>query len=667
VEEIIFQLLYLEESAKMTGTILGNRYELLEKIGEGGMAEVYKAKCHLLNRFVAIKILKSQYSDNIEFVNKFEQEAAAAASLSHSNIVSIYDVGSQDGINYIVMEYIDGKTLKQIINEQKVLKYNDAIIIAIQIAKALECAHNNNIIHRDVKPHNILVTKEGVVKVTDFGIAKATSSVTITNSDRIIGSAHYFSPEQAKGNFVDCRTDIYSLGIILYEMVTGKLPYDGDSPVSVALKHIQEQVIPPIEVNPNIPESLNKIILKAIEKEQYRRYQSAHEILMDLQKIKQNPDVDIIMNNFENEYTKIMKPITGYDEVKGKDVDEHQYGYKHDKDNINDINDIEDMDDIEDDEVKNNHRNKNKIKNKKMVTSLIALGVIIIGFISAFMILNKEFGGHKTGKAVVPNIIGLSKEKAQSLVEEQGLKFVTTTQSSDKPAGVVIECYPYPGTEMDLSEKDEVRAIISSGPKVATIPSLIEIELEAAKEYLKTYNLKLGKVSYAYSDTIDEGKVCDQYPKPETVIGENTTVDLVVSKGPNKKITVVPNLVNKNLDEAQQLLGDANLKLGNITKIDTSDESLDGIVTVQSIKSGKEVPEGTAVDISYYVYGDKAMTIVPSFVDKTVRQARNLAAENNLIIKVKGGDDFIITSQDKAPGREVQEGTVIILTSEPNP
>jgi serine/threonine-protein kinase len=420
-------------------------------------------------------------------------------------------------------------------------------------------------------------------------------------------------------------------------------------------------------VNPNIPESLNKIILKAIEKEQYRRYQSAHEILMDLQKIKQNPDVDIIMNNFENEYTKIMKPITGYDEVKGKDVDEHQYGYKHDKDNINDINDIEDMDDIEDDEVKNNHRNKNKIKNKKMVTSLIALGVIIIGFISAFMILNKEFGGHKTGKAVVPNIIGLSKEKAQSLVEEQGLKFVTTTQSSDKPAGVVIECYPYPGTEMDLSEKDEVRAIISSGPKVATIPSLIEIELEAAKEYLKTYNLKLGKVSYAYSDTIDEGKVCDQYPKPETVIGENTTVDLVVSKGPNKKITVVPSLINKNLDEGQQLLKDANLRLGNITKINTSDESLDGIVTVQSIKSGKEVPENTAVDISYYVYSDKVMTIVPSFVNKTVRESRNLAAENNLIIKVKGRDDFIITSQDKAPGREVQEGTVIILTSEPNP
>ncbi|WP_243128883.1 Stk1 family PASTA domain-containing Ser/Thr kinase [Clostridium novyi] len=298
----------------MTGTILGNRYELLQKIGEGGMAEVYKAKCHLLNRYVAVKILKNQYSDNMEFVNKFKQEAAAAASLSHNNIVGIYDIGSENNINYIVMEYIDGKTLKQIINENQVLKYNKAIEIASQIAKALECAHNNNIIHRDVKPHNILVTKDGIIKVTDFGIAKATSSVTITNSDKIIGSAHYISPEQAKGKFVDCKTDIYSLGIILYEMVTGEVPYDGESPVSVALKHVQEQVIPPIKVNPNIPESLNKLILKAVEKEPYKRYQSAHDILMDLEKIQQNPNTNIAANVEENEYTKIMSPIPDVDE-----------------------------------------------------------------------------------------------------------------------------------------------------------------------------------------------------------------------------------------------------------------------------------------------------------------------------------------------------------------
>src|SRR3712207_1337400 len=251
----------------MTGTILGNRYELLQKIGEGGMAEVYKAKCHLLNRYVAVKIFKNQYSDNMEFVNKFKQEAAAAASLSHNNIVGIYDIGSENNIN-----------------------------------------------HRDVKPHNILVTRDGIIKVTDFGIAKATSSVTITNSDKIIGSAHYISPEQAKGKFVDCKTDIYSLGIILYEMVTGEVPYDGESPVSVALKHVQEELIPPIKVNPNIPESLNKLILKAVEKEPYKRYQSAHDMIIDLNKVKQNPNVNITSNVDENEYTRIMKPITDFDE-----------------------------------------------------------------------------------------------------------------------------------------------------------------------------------------------------------------------------------------------------------------------------------------------------------------------------------------------------------------
>ncbi|MEA4827749.1 MAG: Stk1 family PASTA domain-containing Ser/Thr kinase [Clostridium sp.] len=631
----------------MTGTILGNRYELLEKIGEGGMAEVYKAKCHLLNRYVAVKILKDQYSDNIDFVNKFKQEASSAASLSHNNIVSIYDIGSENNINYIVMEYIDGKTLKQIINEQKILKWNDAVILAIQIAKALECAHNNNIVHRDVKPHNIMVTRDGAVKVTDFGIAKATSSVTITNSDRILGSAHYFSPEQAKGNFVDCKTDIYSLGIVLYEMVTGKVPYDGESPVSVALKHIQEQVTPPIEVNPNIPESLNKIILKAIEKEQFKRYQNAHDILIDLQKIKQNPDIDIIMENNENEYTKVMKPITDFD---------------HEE---------KDSDDLEEDFDDTYGEGKKKFgKNKKlMIGSLIAVAVILIGLLAAYVVLNKQLGGNTklTGKAIVPNIIGLSKEEAQKLVEDQGLKFVTTTESSDKPAGVVIKCYPYPGTEIDRSEKDEVRAIISSGPKVSAVPSLIDIDLEAAKEYLKVYNLKLGTVTYAFNDTVDKGKVCDQSPKPESPIGDNTTVDLVVSNGPNGKLTKVPNVVNKNLDEAQELLITAKLKVGTLTKIKTDNESLDGIVTIQSIEPNKQVKENTEVNLSYYSYGNKSMVIVPNFVNKTVREAKNIARKYHLVININGRDDFIITSQDKAAGREVEEGTIINLKSEPNP
>lgn len=626
----------------MIGTILGNRYELIEKIGEGGMAEVYKAKCRLLNRYVAVKILKSYYCDNIEFLNKFKQEASSAASLSHNNIVAIYDIGAEDNINYIVMEYIDGKTLKQIINEQKVLGNNEAIILAIQIAKALECAHSNNIIHRDVKPHNIMVTKNGIVKVTDFGIAKATSSVTITNSDRIIGSAHYFSPEQAKGSVVDSKTDIYSLGIILYEMVTGKLPYDAESPVSVALKHIQEKVKPPKEINDNIPESLNSLILKCIEKEAYKRYEDAQKLIEDLQKIKQNPMINLGLDKNENEYTRIMKPI----------------------------NIIEDKD-VEIEESENVVENKKRIigKNKKMIIiALSALAVLIIGFIAANIVLNKELSPPKlTGTAIVPNIIGLNKEQAEELVSEQGLKFVTTTESSDKPAGVVINCYPYPGTEVDRSEQDEVRAIISSGPEVSAIPNLIEIDFEAVKEYLKVYNLKLGNVSYEFSDTIDKGKVCDQSPKPDTPISNNSTVDLVVSKGPEKKLTKVPNLINKNLDEAEALLKDAKLKIGILTQIRTDDETLDGIVKVQSLEPGKEVNENSEINISYYLFGNGNVVIVPNFVNKTVKEARKIANEYKLVIEVNGKEDFIITSQNKLPGKEVEEGTVIKLSSEPNP
>ncbi|MCY6372363.1 Stk1 family PASTA domain-containing Ser/Thr kinase [Clostridium ganghwense] len=631
----------------MIGAMLGNRYELLEKIGEGGMAEVYKAKCHLLNRFVAVKILKNQYSDNVEFVDKFKQEAASAASLSHNNIVGIYDIGSENSINYIVMEYIDGKTLKQIINEQKVLKYNEAIMIAIQIAKALECAHNNNIIHRDVKPHNILVTREGIIKVTDFGIAKATSSVTITNSDRIIGSAHYFSPEQAKGSFVDCKTDIYSLGIIIYEMVTGRVPYDAESPVSVALKHIQEPVIPPKEINPDIPESLNTLILKAIEKEQYKRYQKAQDILLDLEKIKQNPDVEIVVDGSENEYTRIMKPINESAEINDKFSQDEEDEY------------------LEDEGMKISGKTK-----KIIVGSLAALAIVIIGFVSAFVVSQKKLSTGsevaKKGKVTVPNIIDFSKEKAQKEIEALGLRFVTTSESSDKPKGVVIKCYPVAGTEIDKSEQDEIRAIVSSGPRVSAIPNLFEIEFEEAKGYLKAYNLNLGKVSHEYSN-VEKGRVCKQSPEAGTEVGNDNSVDLVVSKGPEVKYVKVPNLINKNFDEAADMLDRAKLKLGSVTKIKTSDESLDGIVSVQSIKHNSTVKENTSVNISYYVYSDKGFVIVPNFVNKTVEEAKKIAKEYNLNINVKGNDDFIITYQDKVPGKEVLEGTTINLKSEPNP
>lgn len=650
----------------MTGTILGNRYELLQKIGEGGMAEVYKAKCHLLNRYVAVKILKNQYSDNIEFVNKFKQEASSAASLSHNNIVGIYDIGSENNINYIVMEYIDGKTLKQIINENGVLSYSKSIEIASQIAKALECAHNNNIIHRDVKPHNILVTKDGTIKVTDFGIAKATSSVTITNSDKIIGSAHYISPEQAKGKFVDCKTDIYSLGIILYEMTTGKVPYDGESPVAIALKHVQEELIPPIKINQDIPESLNKLILKAVEKEPYRRYQSAHDVLIDLKKIKQNPNANVAANIEENEYTKIMSPVPDVNETSKN----NKNGILHNDDTQNvglskNDEDLEEarnsLDNKEITSKKSSHFNKNK---KKLIGGIVTLAIVIIGFIGIFMATG---GNKKSGKVKIPNIIGMTKDEAENIAKDSGFKFVFEEQPSDKPKGVIIKCYPAPGEEVDLEDNDEVRAIVSSGQKTSGIPNLIDIDLEAAKEYLKSYNLKIGKITYEYNDDIEKGRVCDQSPKPNSELVEDTQVDLVVSKGSHLKMTTVPNLINKKLDEVQGLIAGAGLRIGTINKIPTTDKDKDGIVSVQSIEPNSKVRENTIINISCYSMGDKDSVTVPNFVNKTVKEAKEIGVQNKVSVVVRGKGDFIIVAQDKAPGTVVSKGTTIILKSEPNP
>ena len=279
----------------LVGKTLGNRYEILEKIGVGGMATVYKARCKLLNRNVAIKVLKDEFANDAEFIKRFQIEAQAAASLSHPNIVSIYDVGNEDNMHYIVMELIEGETLKDIITRKGKLDWREAVDIAAQIAAGLAKAHANHIIHRDIKPHNIIITKDGVAKVTDFGIAKAVSNSTINAFGSTIGSVHYFSPEHARGGYTDEKSDIYSLGVVLYEMVTGKLPFDGDTPVSVALKHIQETPKEPIEINKDIPIGVNNIIMKAMAKDISERYQSAGEMQKDLERIlKQKIKVSVL-------------------------------------------------------------------------------------------------------------------------------------------------------------------------------------------------------------------------------------------------------------------------------------------------------------------------------------------------------------------------------------
>lgn len=617
----------------MIGTILGSRYELLEKIGEGGMAKVYKAKCRLLNRYVAVKILKEEFSNNIEFMEKFKKEAAAVASLSSNNIVNIYDVGQEGDINYIVMEYIKGKTLKEIIIQNGSMEFDQIIDYGMQIAKALECAHKNNIIHRDIKPHNILVTEDGTVKVTDFGIAKATTSVTITNSSTVRGSAHYFSPEQAKASFVDCRTDIYSFGIVLYEMSTGRVPYDAESPVSVALKHIQETVVPPKQVNQNIPENLNKLILKAIEKEPIKRYQTAKEMFLDLQRIQNNSAYTIATNTMENEYTRVMAPVN--------------------------------MEDYEKSETPKNP--KKKINKTKILVSVAIILLIVLATVAGLIIKNMSGNGNvpkTTGQIVVPKIIGLDKVDAEKLVKDLKLGFVVASEEyNERPKGEVIICFPPEGTEM--KPDGEVRVTVSKGLESFTVPYVKGLDRISAKAIIEQNGLVLNNVTEEFSDSIAGGIVISQDPSADSLVKKGDKVNLVISKGAEVKKAIVPDLNGLSLNEAERVLQSTNLKLGDQKTIITNDKLQDGKIFMQSTAANTEVKQGTSISVSYYKYKEsvKEQFDVPDFIGLTVKEANDLASKSDITIVVTGADTDIIESQDKQAGTKANVGDPITLTS----
>ena len=473
----------------MIGTKLGNRYELLEKVGEGGMATVYKAKCHYLNRFVAIKILKDQFCSDKEFVEKFKREATSVASLSDNNIVNIYDVGSENNIHYIVMEYVDGKTLKELIVEKGKIEPKETVRISKQIASALVCAHRNNIIHRDIKPHNILVTKEGIIKVTDFGIAKASNSATITNSSKVMGSAHYFSPEQAKGGFVDSRTDIYSLGIVMYEMLVGKVPFDGESPVSVAVKHIQNEVVAPKQIDDKIPESLNSVVLKCLEKNPVKRYQTIKNLEEDLARIENNESILNGSSNIsENDVTRVMDTAVINDKIKEMAQNDE---YEDDDEEYEDDEYEDEEDEIED---KKKRSNKGKTNKKLILGIAMAVLFLVVGSVSAYLAFNKSGGK----KVEVPNVVGLTKEEAEKVLSEKKLKLVVAQKvKNEKKEGTIIESYPKSGEK--VAENSEVRVSISSG-NVVVVPNLKGMELEAAKKAIQDLKLKVGNVKYEFND-----------------------------------------------------------------------------------------------------------------------------------------------------------------------
>lgn len=576
----------------MIGKILGNRYEILEKIGEGGMSEVYKGKCNLLNRHVAIKILKKEFSNDSEFVEKFKREATAAAALTSNNIVSIFDVGSEDSINYIVMELVEGKTLKVYIREKGFLNFNEALDIGIQIAKALECAHKNKIVHRDIKPQNILITEDGTVKVTDFGIAKAMNSATITNTNKVMGSAHYFSPEQAKGNIVDFRTDIYSLGVVLYEMLVGRVPYDGDSPVTIAIKHIQEPLIQPKNLKNGIPESLNNLIVKCMEKDPLKRYQSIKHMLMDMTMIQNNVNIDLKPNVYDtSEFTRVMEPIDENTLNNNIHINEKTSNYK--EENFDETD--EDDDDYEE-EFKEINFNKNKI----IKGVLIGLLVLFLGIGSAFGIKSLLFKNNSD--IVVPNIVGLNKDEAKKRVEELGLKFlIDKEEESDKPKDTVLESSPKEGEK--VKRGDEIKVVISKENKESIeVKNFVGLKFSEVKPMIKSLKLKIGNVREEFSNSVPSGIVISHNPEASTKVEEGTEIDFVISRGPEEKKVTVPNLAGKNINDASNILSSLGLKLSKGQEIKVGDPKKDKIIKAQQPANGSQVKEGSYITVEYYVF-----------------------------------------------------------------
>ena len=532
------------------------------------MAIVYKAKDVTLNRNVAVKVLRDEFTTDQEFIRRFETEAQSAARLTHPNIVSIYDVGVDNGIYYIVMELIQGKTLKEIIVEEGgPLPWKWSINVAIQIASALDMAHKNNIIHRDIKPHNIIITEDGVAKVTDFGIAKAVSNSTITAFGTTIGSVHYLSPEHARGGYTDAKSDIYSLGVVMYEMLTGRVPFDADTPVSVALKHMQEEPQEPIELNPNIPESINKIIMKALKKDPVERYQTSMELLRDLKQALKNPSGDFVEDVVYDRTARTQKISTD------------AYGNIIDK--------------------KENNKNQNKLK--KFITNHKKLS-IFIGIILLFFI---AFGGTigilsitNPKEVDLPNVVGKQKEEAQKIIEEAKLVYEVEREEYNKDIqeGYVISQDPtYSEKYHAVKQGSTVKVVISKGTEKATVPKVVGQKKEDAIKTLEDAKLK-AEIIEETSKTVEEGYVISQETQENTEVSAGDTVKIHVSTGTGIKQVTMTSVIGKEEATAKSELEDLGLKVTVAYEENTSKDN--GIVLKQSIDTGTTIDEGTTVTIT---------------------------------------------------------------------
>ncbi len=570
----------------MNGKIIDGRYEIIEEIGRGGMAIVFRAKCLVLNRYVAIKMLRPEYRDDLEFIKRFKIEAQSAGSLSHPNIVSVYDVGNEDDMEYIVMEYVEGITLKQYLGAKGVLPWKEAVDYASQICAGLEHAHKKGIVHKDIKPENIMITKEGILKITDFGIAKALNQGTIATGGLTMGSVHYFSPEQARGSFTDAKTDLYSLGILTYEMVAGRLPFEGDSAISIAMQHLESEPVRPSVFNPSIPKSLESVILKAMKKDTGERYQAATQMLIDLKKVYIGSEV-----RYEpaEEYTKKYTPVTpnAASEKKSSAPEGKR-------------------------PVARAAAQKSKKKKKKADALGIAAGVLSGIALVALLIWAWTFmtGGSKN-EVECPELVNLTSQEALDLIEGTNLSIVLENGEEIKAddEGIIVAQSPKSGIKIKNKAKITVR--FGDAPaKTVMVPALTDKTEENAISTLKALKLEV-TIERKDSNDVEEGRVISTHPAGGSSVSEGATVTIYISNGKGNnddEYTLVPNLLGKTESEARAALESANLLLGEVQQV-TSDKEK-GTVVKQSEAEGNRVKKNKAIDIR--ISNGKGATPSPS-------------------------------------------------------
>lgn len=559
---------------QLIGSTLGNRYEIIEVLGTGGMAVVYKGRDVVLNRMVAIKVLKQEYNKDEEFVKKFQKESQAAASLSHPNIVNVFDVGYSSEVHYIVMEIVNGNTLRDYLNNMQGFMKEEAIInIGLQIASALSQAHQNDIVHRDIKSQNILVNEHGSIKVTDFGIARAATTATIVNTKEVIGSVHYSSPEQARGGIVDSRSDIYSLGILLYELTTKTLPFEGDSPVTIALKQIKDDMPNPQNINPEITDGLASIIHKCTEKMPNDRYQNVLELVEDLKTLRLNKSFVVQDQMYSNHETTVLPKITE------EELMAHQTQRRQPRTVENRIETSSPQ-----------SPSRNKLNMTLVILGALVLALLVFGIVA----INKFKDIFDVETVTVPAVVGMISEDAVRTLTDAGLEAdVTETRvHNDIEAGYIISQSVEEGSK--VKEGYTVKLVVSSGGIQSIIPNVKQQTLSEAKVMIENDGFVVGEETYEFND-LPEGMIISQSPKAGIKMPQGTVVDLVISQGLENDNLLVPSLVTKTIREAEITLNTIGLKLGDI-KYEISETVEKGLI-ISNSKVGDEVEPGTYVDV----------------------------------------------------------------------